>query len=127
MKTDKNSRIHNPSRDSAQIERGLPDTHPANPTPPKFVRMTYDKWLAKYRPIKNPSDANAPYDGCMFEIYGADFEFVRRQPLEKIWTLLDDGDRNQAIYAGCHYVDRIGYFVTEVPCPSNRFFSIKAE
>ena len=127
MKTDKNSRTQSTSGTDTHPEQAFPSRQHTRAALPKRARISYEKWLEKYHPVKNPFAADAPYDGCMFEIYGVDFEFVRRQPLEKIWTLLDDGDRNQAIYAGCHYVDRIGYFVTEVPCPSNRFFCIRAD
>ena len=127
MKTDKNSRTTITSGTDTHPEQAFPSRQHTQAVSPKRARISYEKWLEKYRPVKNSFAADAPYDGYMFEIYGTDFEFVRRQPAEKIWTLIDDGDRNQAIYSGCHYVDRIGYFVTEVPYPSNRIFCIRAD
>ena len=38
--------------------------------------LTYDDFLGKYHPIKNHLDKNAGYDGCMFETFGKELEFV---------------------------------------------------
>ena len=73
-----------------------------------------EAWIEKYKPIKNKFEpSNAPYDGTMFETYGAEVRFVLTHPDNKIWTLVDvDGDC--LITSGYHHVNRIGYFVTEV-------------
>ncbi len=93
----------------------------------QWERISYENWEKQYRPMKNPFYSEAPFGGCMFEIYGADMEFVRQQPRRKIWTLMDDGDRDQFICEGLHFIDRSGYFITEIPYPSNRFFVIRAD
>jgi len=90
------------------------------------ARIPYDKWLEKYRPIKNPFDKAAPYDGCMFETYDADRPFVCCQHPRKIWTLVQCENEHR-IYQGFHYVNRLGHFVTEVEAPANCSLSINAD
>ena len=62
----------------------------------------------------------------MFETFGKEVEFVRAQRAQNIWTLLEC-DGKTFICEGFHYVNRIGYFITEVSYPSKRFFCIKAD
>jgi hypothetical protein len=74
--------------------------------------MTFERWLTKYKPIKNPL-CDAPYGGLMFETFGEEKEEVRKEGRNPftVWTLLD----NDVIIPGWHFVNRLGYFVTEVP------------
>ena len=65
----------------------------------------------QFRPIKNPHNKNASWDGSMFETYGVELNFVKNQPATTIWTVLDNG----SVISGFHYVDRVGYLVTENP------------
>ena len=62
------------------------------------------------RPITNPH-ADHGYNRCLFETYGVELNFVRSQPENKVWTLLDSG----VIVSGMRTVDRLGYLVTEEP------------
>ena len=127
MKTDKNSRTHTTSGTDTHPEQAVPDSNPTQAALPKRERISYEKWLVKYRPIKNPFHPCAPYEGRLFVPHGADFEFVRKHPLENIWTLVDDGDRNLFICEGCFPMDFSGYFVTEIAAPANRIFRVKAK
>lgn len=68
----------------------------------------------KFKPIKNKINGDESWEGCMFETYGKAEEFVRAQPANKIWTLLDCEGR-LIITTGWHFVNRLGYFVTKVP------------
>jgi len=69
-----------------------------------------------YEPKHNhlTPDEDAPWDGCMFETYGPELEFVRQQPNQQIWTLVE-ADGRWYICTGYHRVNRVGYFVTEKP------------
>jgi hypothetical protein len=54
----------------------------------------------------------------MFETYGAEYESVAAAGAEnpnKIWTLVDGEDGETIIINGWAMVNRIGYFITEVP------------
>lgn len=79
---------------------------------PASVTMTFDEWEAKYQPITNPFDEN---EGIRLETYGRDLEFVKKQPAEKIWTIVDADDQ-LFIVNGFHIVNRFSYVITKVPC-----------
>jgi hypothetical protein len=74
-----------------------------------------DNWEEKYRPMVNPNSDNALWEDPKFETYGEDLDFVRAQDPRCIWTLVDGDDGNLYIVDGYHLVNRINYFVTEVP------------
>lgn len=82
--------------------------------------MNYDEWCEHYKPIKNHIDPNAGFGGEMFETYGAEVEFVKEQDPSKIWTVLTGDDGGLYLCSGWHYVNRLGYFVTEVPLESDK-------
>lgn len=126
MKTDKNSRTHlTTSGTPSQPEQAVPDSHQTKARL-KYSRISYENWLVKYRPIKNHFDANAADGGCMFETYGAEFEFIRQQPADKIWTLVEDEEK-LFVCEGFHYINRLGYYITEVPAPADFIFIIRAD
>lgn len=68
-----------------------------------------------FRP--NHLNPNAPFDfgqgGTMFETHGEEHAFVAAQPRNRIWTLID-GDGGLSIVAGYWFVNRLGYFVSDV-------------
>jgi hypothetical protein len=61
----------------------------------------------------------------MFETYGSEVEFVKSQDTNKIWMLGDGDDGGMYIWSGWGFVNRIGYFVTEVPFPDNTTIQIQ--
>lgn len=86
-----------------------------------FIELTFDEWCDTYKPIINHIDKNASFDngegGIMFETYGDEVEFVKSQSPENIWMLGDGDDGASYLWSGWGFVNRIGYFITEVPCP----------
>lgn len=77
--------------------------------------QTIDDFFDKYTPVTNKiEDRGWGEDGKsqMFETFGPELEFVQKQADETVWTLLDT-DEGQAICAGFHFVNRIGYVITE--------------
>lgn len=77
--------------------------------------LTYDDFVDIYKPINN-SIANKDYtfESNTFETYGEEEAFVYAQPDNLVWTEVD-GDNGIYIIAGKHYVNRIHYYVCEVP------------
>jgi hypothetical protein len=61
----------------------------------------------------------------MFETYGEEVEFVKAQDENRIWMLGDGDDGGMYIWNGWGFVNRIGYFVTEVPCPPNTTIQVQ--
>jgi len=79
--------------------------------------LLYDEWLAKYKPIKNPTnDWGGDYSA--FETFSPDVDFVWSQPENLVWTEID-GDGGCYLVAGKAYVNRIQYYVCEVPWEEN--------
>lgn len=79
-------------------------------------RTQWELFLDRHKPLKNHLDDNAAENGFMFETFGAEWEFVRSHDCHKVFTIVE-GDTGNAWYAcpGFHIVNRIGYFVVEVP------------
>ena len=95
----------------------------------KFIEMDFDEWLTTYKPITNHIDPNASFDngegGIMFETYGDEVEFVKSQSPENIWMYGDGDDGGSYIWSGWGFVNRLGYFITEVPCPPDTTIQIR--
>lgn len=90
----------------------------------KFIEMTMEEWEQTYKPIYNHIDEHASFQdesgkGIMFETYGDEVAFVKEQNADCIWTYGDGDDGGGYIWNGWHFVNRLGYFITEIPCPPN--------
>ena len=97
-----------------------------------FVEMSFADWEKTYKPIVNWLDDNASFqnendEGIMFETYGAEVEFVKTVNPANIWTYADGDDGGGYIFSGWHFVNRIGYFITEVPCPPDTTIQIQVD
>jgi hypothetical protein len=93
-----------------------------------FIEMTEDEWFKTYKPIPNHIDKNASFSdgehGYMFETYGDEVEFVKSQSPDKIWMYGDGDDGGLYIWSGWGFVNRLGYFITEVPFPPDTTIQI---
>ena len=78
----------------------------------KQVSLTWEEFVEQYKPINNHFTKDP--DQQMFETYGEEDDFVRSKPITNIWTYVDV-DMGTGTYNGYHWVNRIGYFITEVP------------
>lgn len=77
--------------------------------------MTHEEWEEEYVPVKNHLDENASFDGCMFETYDQEFVHVLRNADDKkVWTYVE-GDEGLYLIPGLHFVNRLGYLITEKP------------
>lgn len=79
--------------------------------------ITEDQFFADYKPIKNPISEDCGFDGCMFETYGEDLDYVKDVASVSetfVWTVIE-GDDGLSITSGYHYVNRLGYIITELP------------
>lgn len=95
----------------------------------KFIEMDFDEWCDTYKPIVNHIDNNASFDngygGIMFETYGDEVEFVKSQSPDKIWMYGDGDDGGSYVWSGWGFVNRLGYFITEVPCPPDTTIQVR--
>jgi hypothetical protein len=90
-----------------------------------FIEMDFDEWCATYKPIPNNIVEDSSFDGTMFETYGAEVEFVKKADPAYIWMYGDGDDGGTYLWNGWHIVNRIGYFITEVPCPPDTTIQVK--
>ena len=93
--------------------------------PVQFIEMDFDEWCETYKPIPNNIVEDSSFDGTMFETYGAEYEFVKKADPAYIWMYGDGDDGGTYIWNGWHIVNRIGYFITEVPCPPDTTIQVK--
>jgi len=90
-----------------------------------FIELSEDDFDATYPLVTNHLNPSAGWvidegPGCLFETYGEELEFVRKQDPRTIWTLLDNDDGDDGdlyLVSGYHLVNRIGYLVSTVPAP----------
>jgi hypothetical protein len=95
-----------------------------------FIYLTMEEWEATYKPIYNHIDNNASFQdesgqGIMFETYGDEVAFVKSQSPDKIWMYGSGDDGATYIWNGWGFVNRLGYFITEVPCPPNTHIQVQ--
>ena len=94
-----------------------------------FIELTFDEWLDTYKPIANHLDSNASFQnedgsGIMFETYGDEVDFVKSMNPNKIWMYGSGDDGGTYIWSGWGFVNRLGYFITEVPFPENTIIQV---
>ena len=79
-------------------------------------RITWNRFERDFPLIKNPLVKDSSFDGCMFETYGKELEYVKTIPDNRILTITtsDTGDK-LVITPGFHFVNRMGYLITEKP------------
>jgi hypothetical protein len=90
-----------------------------------FIELTEDEWFNTFKPIKNTIDNTSSFDGHMFETYGAEVEFVKEQDVHHIWMYGDGDDGGSYVWSGWGFVNRIGYFITEVPWVEGITYQVK--
>lgn len=87
-----------------------------------FQTLTLDEWIDTYKPIKNPN--NDWGDDCSysaFETYGDDLNAVQAHDYKNVWTEVDGDDGGVYIVAGFARVNRIQYYVCEVPFDEDKY------
>ena len=75
-----------------------------------MTELEYDEWYEKYKPIETDHG-----DLMVYETYGKDLEFIESIIEDnRVWTFVDGGDFS-VITNGAMFVNRLCYYVTEVP------------
>jgi hypothetical protein len=73
----------------------------------------WSKWEEKFKPIKNHF-RDPQHEEIIFETYGEEWEFIKAQDPRHVWTNIQ-GDMSDLVVAGVAFVNRLHYYVTEVP------------
>jgi hypothetical protein len=89
-----------------------------------FIELTEDEFDARFPLLPNHINPSAGWaigegGGCLFETYGEESEFVRRQDPLKVWTLVDGDDGDMYLISGLHFVNRVGYLLSTTPVPED--------
>lgn len=98
--------------------------------------MSVEEFAAKYKPIPVPEgldganlwmeDINDKVVDYSFETYGETVEYVcliANSKPRNVFTIIDDGV-SQDLVEGYHYVNRMGYVITEVPLEEGLFINV---
>jgi len=95
-----------------------------------FIELTEDEFDDQYPLVPNHMNPSAGWavgddGGCMFETYGQELDFVRRQNRRRVWTLVDGDDGDLYVVNGLHHVNRIGYLLSRDPIPDDTFIQVR--
>lgn len=71
----------------------------------------WDAWAEKYKPKKNHFRSDGEY---AFETYGDEVAYIKSLDPKYVWTWID-GDMSSLLIAGVAFVNRLSYYVCEVP------------
>ena len=80
--------------------------------------ITFEKFEEIYKPQKNPFVQDSSYNGCMFETFGKEVDYIvslanNPESKQNVWTLLECNDEEQYIVPGYSLINRLGYFISE--------------
>lgn len=79
------------------------------------MKLNESEFESKFKMIKNHLDNNASLNGCMFETYGKEVEYIASLAgTNTVWTYVE-GEDGLYFISGMHFVNRIGYFITTKP------------
>ncbi len=100
----------------------------------EIIRLTEEEFYTKFNPQKNHIDTNAGFDGCMFETYGEELDYVWEMSKKKcVVTIIEGDDDDENIFidsngveiieptpnmyyvSGYSLINRMGYFVLDEP------------
>jgi len=79
--------------------------------------ISEEDFYATYKPVLNPFNSNASWDGSMLSTSGRELAHVRevcKTAPNTVWTVLDC-DGALVVGSGSHTVNCVGYIITEVP------------
>jgi hypothetical protein len=58
-------------------------------------------------------DDMCSFGGCMYETFGEELECVKKADNKNIWTIVDTDGDDLLVIAGFHFVNRLGYLITD--------------
>lgn len=99
-----------------------------------FKTLTEDEFYEQFNCIKNHFVEDCSFDGCMFETYGKEVEFivaiatgeVENKDRKQIWTIIES-EGKMFFVSGYHYVNRMGYLLTEEQVPENIEYDVELD
>jgi hypothetical protein len=98
-------------------------------TNPTVRLITWDEFETEFKPRQNLLTKRSDYNGWKYETYGDHEAFIRmfaQTNPENVWTIMD-GDEGIIIGSGWHYVNRMGYIITELPYKAGQSVTVQDE
>ena len=80
-----------------------------------LLELTEDEFDERYPLVANHLNQHAGWNGCLFETYGPELDFVCQQDPATVWTLVDGDGGDLYIQSAICFVNRIGYVISTVP------------
>jgi hypothetical protein len=78
--------------------------------------MKLQAFIQENNLFPNPIEQNASINGCLFETFGKQLEFVKnifKASPDNVYTVCEKNG-NVFVQSGYHWVNRIGYFITKI-------------
>ncbi|MEZ6143811.1 MAG: hypothetical protein R3B84_24865 [Zavarzinella sp.] len=93
-----------------------------------IITLTEDQFDDQFPLMVNHLNSMAGWaigeqSGCLFETYGPELVFVRQQPTNHIWTLVDT-DHGLVLLSGFHTINRVGYLISTMPVPAGHQYEV---
>jgi len=91
--------------------------------------ITEDEFYTRFTPRKNELGDNASFDGCMFETYGEELKIVQKinhLTPKRVWTIIEC-DGKMYYESGYHFVNRLGYLITEEEAEADVEYTVEME
>lgn len=91
--------------------------------------ISEDEFYTKFNLVKNHIDNNASFDGCMFETFSKEREFVleiNKVTPKRVWTIVET-DGKLYYESGYHSVNRLGYLITEETVENDTEYTVVLE
>lgn len=80
-------------------------------------RTAYNYWVRKFKPIMDSDECPIQYDHCVPQEW---LLIQQAQAENRLWTVVAEGN-TWDIVSGMAFVNRVNYFITEVPHNVNKF------
>ena len=95
-----------------------------------FIELTEDEFDDRFPLVPNHLNPSAGWAfgesrGCLFETYGEELAFVKRQDPRRVWTLIDGDDGDMYVVSSLHFVNRVGYLISRDPIPGNVMIQVR--
>jgi hypothetical protein len=75
--------------------------------------ITWEEWEATYQPTPNP---DSPEQEVFWQAFYDDLgDIPEGTPRNRIWTMIDGSGRYTELVSGVYIINRLGYFITDVP------------
>lgn len=88
-----------------------------NETAPQTIQLSLEEFEAQFELIENPFDKNTAWEGCAFETYGEEIEFVKHDNQKnKVWTVIEEDDE-RFIVSGMQHTNRLYFLISTAPVP----------